>query len=353
MLMSRFWHKADIASALHMSAFDPYLPSGGVPCCSSEDGVSPLSKHALGPVRCFIQRLGHLAAMPDEMHQRGRRQRHAGPAQHRKSRNRVVKRSRLAAAVIVVALLGYSTAAEVGAETKKDPSFVWPRNSQFNCRGILIQDEGTYQLKPDEGMLTWCDAEIAGGDKGRVLDACTVGDSCEIKGIIRGHGAFGWVKITSVRSLKQEKSGAVPQQALSRLYTPQVDSPERAAIMDAIRLATNWTIKFKVNHLFIARQGNKAIAVTDVSDASQRLDNSGIFLLENLNSQWRPLYSVGGAGGSSDCKIEASIAEKMAEKAREYSAPNSLFPDFYWKIVRENKSEDDCVGASTEEFVRK
>ena len=67
--------------------------------------------------------------------------------------------------------------------------------------------------------------------------------------------------------------------------------------MDAIRLATNWTIKFKVNHLFIARQGNKAIAVTDVSDASQRLDNSGIFLLENLNSQWRPLYSVGGADG--------------------------------------------------------
>ena len=107
---------------------------------------------------------------------------------------------------IVVALFGDSTAAEVGAETKKDPSFVWPRNSQFNCRGILIQDEGTYQLKPDEGMLTWCDAEIAGGDKGRVLDACTVGDSCEIKGIIRGHGAFGWVKITSVRSLKQERS---------------------------------------------------------------------------------------------------------------------------------------------------
>ena len=63
-------------------------------------------------------------------------------------------------------------------------------------------------------------------------------------------------------------SDAVPQQTLSRLYTPQVGSPERAAIMDAIRLATNWTIKFKVSHLFIARQGNKAIAVSEVSDAS-------------------------------------------------------------------------------------
>ncbi len=97
--------------------------------------------------------------------------------------------------------------AVVGAETKKEPSFVSPKNSQFNCNGILIQDEGTYQLKPDEGMLAWCDAEIGGKDKDRVLDPCPVGDSCEIKGIIRGHGAFGWVKITSVRSLTQEKSG--------------------------------------------------------------------------------------------------------------------------------------------------
>jgi hypothetical protein len=115
--------------------------------------------------------------------------------------------SRLAAAVIGLALLGYSTAAVAGAETKTDPTVVWPKNSQFNCSGILIQDEGTYQLKPDEGMLAWCDAEIEGKDKGRVLDACTVGDRCEIKGVIRGHGAFGWVKITSVRSLKQKKSG--------------------------------------------------------------------------------------------------------------------------------------------------
>jgi Bacterial SH3 domain len=117
-----------------------------------------------------------------------------------------VKRSRLAAAVIGLALVGYSTAAVVGA-TKTDSRFIWPKNSQFNCSGILIQDEGTYQLKPDEGMLAWGDAEIEGKDKGRVLDACTVGDRCEIKGVIRGHGAFGWVKITSVRSLKQKKSG--------------------------------------------------------------------------------------------------------------------------------------------------
>ena len=141
-----------------------------------------------------------------------------------------MKRVRLAAAVIGVALLGYSTAAAIGAETKKDPIFVWPKNSQFICSGILIQDEGMYQLKPDKGMLTWCDADIEDKDKGRVLDACTVGDTCEIRGTIRGHGAFGWVTITSVRLLKQEKSGdrdaspcssnGLPQQVAGLCKTP-------------------------------------------------------------------------------------------------------------------------------------
>jgi hypothetical protein len=38
-------------------------------------------------------------------------------------------------------------------------------------------------------------------DKSRVLNACKLGDRCEIKGIIRGHGTFGWVEITSVMAL--------------------------------------------------------------------------------------------------------------------------------------------------------
>jgi hypothetical protein len=115
----------------------------------------------------------------------------------------VVKRSRLPAVLIGLALFGHSNAAVT--ETKTDPRLVWPKNSQFNCSGILIQGEGTYQLKPDEGMLVWCDAEIEGKDKGRILDACTVGNRCEIKGVIRGHGAFLWVKITSVRPLSRRE----------------------------------------------------------------------------------------------------------------------------------------------------
>jgi hypothetical protein len=116
-----------------------------------------------------------------------------------------VKRSRLAVALIALALTNHSAATANEAEKKTDRRFVWPKHSQFNCRGILAQDEGTYQLKRDENMLTWCDADIDEKDKGRVLDTCTVGDRCEIKGVIRGHGAFAWVKITSVRSLAQEK----------------------------------------------------------------------------------------------------------------------------------------------------
>ena len=84
------------------------------------------------------------------------------------------------------------------AANKTDPKFVWPKNSQFNCSGVLTQEEGTYRLKPDQGNLTWCDADIDGKDKGRVLDGCKLGDRCEIKGTISGHGAFSWVEITSV-----------------------------------------------------------------------------------------------------------------------------------------------------------
>jgi hypothetical protein len=110
------------------------------------------------------------------------------------------------AAVIGLALVGYSTAAAVG-ETKTDPKKLYGRKIPNSIAAVfLFKTKAHISLKPDEGMLAWCDAEITGKDKGRVLDACTVGDRCEIKGVIRGHGAFGWVKITSVRSLKQKKS---------------------------------------------------------------------------------------------------------------------------------------------------
>jgi hypothetical protein len=111
----------------------------------------------------------------------------------------VLSRWLIVAAVIIAAVCQLLARAVGEPQIKTDPRFVWPKNSQFNCSGILIQDEGTYQLKPDDGMLTWCDAEIEDKDKSRVLDACTVGERCEIKGVIRGHGNFFWVKITSVR----------------------------------------------------------------------------------------------------------------------------------------------------------
>jgi hypothetical protein len=116
-----------------------------------------------------------------------------------------VKGSRLTVALIALPLTNHSAATANKAENKTDRRFAWPKNSQFNCRGILVQDEGTFQLKRDEDMLTWCDADIDEKDKGRVLDTCTVGDRCEIKGVIRGHGAFAWFKVTSVRSLEQKK----------------------------------------------------------------------------------------------------------------------------------------------------
>jgi uncharacterized protein YecT (DUF1311 family) len=96
----------------------------------------------------------------------------------------------------------------LAAANKTDPTLVWPKNSKFSCSGVLTQEQGTYRLTPDQGMLVWCDADIGDKDKGRLLDACKLGDRCEIKGTIMGHGAFGWVEITSVRKLATHAEGA-------------------------------------------------------------------------------------------------------------------------------------------------
>jgi hypothetical protein len=105
-------------------------------------------------------------------------------------------------------------------------------------------------------------------------------------------------------------------------------STERAEILDAIRLATSWTIKFKVSHLLIARQGDRAIAVSEVSDASQRTEAGGVFLLENGNSKWSALYSVGEGGGSRDCNELGEVLKNMVVKAQEYSTPREYSPGF-------------------------
>jgi hypothetical protein len=132
--------------------------------------------------------------------------------------------------------------------------------------------------------------------------------------------------------------------AASNLYTPVPGSPERAAIMDAIRLATNWVVKLKVDHLIVLRRGSRAVAIADVSDASGQSDNGGIFELEGLNRQWRTLYTVGGGGGADDCTTERSILAKMIDKADEYSASHEIFPESFWRLVSQDKSADgsDC-----------
>lgn len=134
------------------------------------------------------------------------------------------------------------------------------------------------------------------------------------------------------------------------LYTPVPGSPERTAIMDAIRLATGWRVKFKVAHLVVARIGARALAVADVSDASNQSESSGVFELEGLSSQWRALYSVGGGGGADDCKTEQAVLSKMVLKAQQYADARKLFPESFWRLARENRSEDDCWGTVSFDF---
>ncbi len=102
----------------------------------------------------------------------------------------------LAMAGVVATCLGAGLA--LAATDKPAAKFVWPKDNRFTCRGILAEDQGSLKLTPDQNMLAWCDADIDDKDGGRVLDVCKLGDRCEIKGTIRGHGTFGWVEIKSI-----------------------------------------------------------------------------------------------------------------------------------------------------------
>lgn len=104
--------------------------------------------------------------------------------------------ARLSMTGLVATCLGAGAA--LAAANKPDPKFVWPKDNRFTCRGILAEEQGALQLTPDQNMLTWCDADIDDKDRSRVLSICKLGDHCEIKGTIRGHGTFGWVAITSI-----------------------------------------------------------------------------------------------------------------------------------------------------------
>lgn len=103
--------------------------------------------------------------------------------------------TRLAVIGLAMTCLGIGAAS---AANKPDPKFAWPKDNRFTCRGILSEDQGTLMLAPDQNMLTWCDAEIDDKDRSRVLQVCKLGNHCEIRGTIRGHGTFGWVAINSI-----------------------------------------------------------------------------------------------------------------------------------------------------------
>jgi hypothetical protein len=103
--------------------------------------------------------------------------------------------------VMGLVAIGLDLVSALAAKNETDPRLVWPKNSQFTCRGVLTQEEGTYRLTPDQNMLTWCDADIGDKDRGRLLDACRLGGRCEIKGIIRGHGVFGWSEISVIAGI--------------------------------------------------------------------------------------------------------------------------------------------------------
>ena len=130
-------------------------------------------------------------------------------------------------------------------------------------------------------------------------------------------------------------------------YTPPPGTAERANIMDAIRLV-QFAPKFQVHQLVVIRNGNRAIAVAEVSDASRQSDVEGIFLLEGLNQQWRGRYMVNGSGGATSCEGARKIHMEMIEEIKEFGGESRALPASFWKSLDEAKAggkDDSCTVA--------
>ena len=137
------------------------------------------------------------------------------------------------------------------------------------------------------------------------------------------------------------------QRAKPAPYTPAPGSPERAGIMDAIRLV-QFAPKFQVHQLFVLRSGNRSIAVAEVSDASRQSDVEGIFLLEGLNQQWRGRYMVNGGGGASSCDDAKKIHIEMIEEVTSFGGESRSMPASFWKSLNEAETagkDDSCTVA--------
>ena len=158
-----------------------------------------------------------------------------------------------------------------------------------------------------------------------------------------------WTRFVAVVVACFALAGSSPAHSQARLvpYTPAQGSPELAGIMDAIRLV-QFAPKFQVHQLIVLRNGSRAIAVAEVSDASRQSDVEGIFLLEGLNQQWRGRYMVNGSGGASSCDGARKIHMEMIEEVTGFGGESRSMPASFWKSLDEAKaggSEGHCTVA--------
>ncbi|WP_072395474.1 hypothetical protein [Hyphomicrobium sp. CS1GBMeth3] len=121
----------------------------------------------------------------------------------------------------------------------------------------------------------------------------------------------------------------------SELHTPNPGTPERKAIMDAIRLGVCRETIFKVHHLKIMRLDKSAIAVAEVSDASEQTECGGIVFLEALNQQWRANFLMDAGGGSALCTDAKSIHETVLARIDKFGSPRTILPAGFWLSLKE------------------
>ena len=134
----------------------------------------------------------------------------------------------------------------------------------------------------------------------------------------------------------------------AKTETPQAGTPNRTAIMDAIRKPLGVDTKFMVRFLKTVKSPNGELAFVSVDSANRNLEVGGLFLIERQGKNWLPLYTLGGGGGVDDCGKAKIIVKLIIAKATSYNAPHAFLSDEFWKeaeSILQSEDKDMCTSS--------
>lgn len=159
--------------------------------------------------------------------------------------------------------------------------------------------------------------------------------------------------LASLLGLLASPLGAQISYAETYQFTPQPGSPDRTAIMDAIRFVTRSSVTFKVNQLLVLEKPGKASAFADVADSSGKSEIGGIFLLSKRGGRWVALAMVGGGGGTDECSRVRPILRTFVSEVQSFDASLGALPSGFAGVLNEalgTERDTDCAPAEVYDY---